>query len=348
MGLRFRKSITLGKGVRLNLGKTGASLSVGGHGIRKSFHTSGRVTTTVGIPGTGLYWVDTKNSKKKKTNRTPRSATNYIGGTQSASLHVDGTDPIREYSSDSVSPAENKIFEPVWLTETADDIQNVDNSTFPSPYVDQTSDPVISAENNTTAVSSDEPHYYLTEEYIRNLYVQCDESIDWGEILAGTSADELFMDKAFWQECKKHCAKIMAGDTDSYLEVIEEFRPVDDILLYAGEFEFGTDARNYVETEFRVNPEDIIEGGTDSPLFEDFIYSVSIRVARDLMALLPVKKVLVHVEYGGNTIFSSIMDKQIFSACDFNREPLREIIKRIDYVSGIEPHRVFEVDRKTM
>jgi len=56
MGLRFRKSISLIPGVRLNFGKTGMSVSTGVPGFRKTFHTSGRVTTSVGIPGTGLYY----------------------------------------------------------------------------------------------------------------------------------------------------------------------------------------------------------------------------------------------------------------------------------------------------
>ena len=69
MGLRFRKSITLCKGVRVNFGKTGASLSVGGKGYRKTFHTSGKVTTSVGLPGTGIYWTETENRNKKRNTR---------------------------------------------------------------------------------------------------------------------------------------------------------------------------------------------------------------------------------------------------------------------------------------
>ena len=61
MGLRFRKSISLCKGVKLNFGKTGMSVSLGTKGYHKTISTSGRVTTTVGVPGTGIYYTDTKN-----------------------------------------------------------------------------------------------------------------------------------------------------------------------------------------------------------------------------------------------------------------------------------------------
>ena len=55
MGLRFRKSITLCKGVRLNVGKTGVSISTGIPGFRKTIHSSGRVTTSIGIPESQVF-----------------------------------------------------------------------------------------------------------------------------------------------------------------------------------------------------------------------------------------------------------------------------------------------------
>lgn len=70
MGLRFRKSISIIPGVKLNFGKTGMSVSTGVPGFRKTYHTSGRVTTSIGIPGTGLYYVDTKNAKAQNSRRT--------------------------------------------------------------------------------------------------------------------------------------------------------------------------------------------------------------------------------------------------------------------------------------
>jgi hypothetical protein len=59
MSLRFRRSVTLFRGVRLNLTKTGIGISGGVRGARVSVHSSGRRTASVGIPGTGLsYRVD--------------------------------------------------------------------------------------------------------------------------------------------------------------------------------------------------------------------------------------------------------------------------------------------------
>ena len=53
MAFRFRKSVKLFPGVRINLSKSGPSLSVGGRG--HTLNVSKRGTrATVGIPGTGL------------------------------------------------------------------------------------------------------------------------------------------------------------------------------------------------------------------------------------------------------------------------------------------------------
>ena len=64
MGLNFRKSITLFKGVKLNLSKGGPSLSFGRSGLRQSINLKGQGRTTIGIPGTGVYY--TKNTNVKK------------------------------------------------------------------------------------------------------------------------------------------------------------------------------------------------------------------------------------------------------------------------------------------
>ena len=73
MGLRFRKSVSIIPGVKLNFGKTGMSVSTGVPGFRKTFHTSGKVTTSIGIPGTGLYYVDTKNTKTQNSKGNTRT-----------------------------------------------------------------------------------------------------------------------------------------------------------------------------------------------------------------------------------------------------------------------------------
>lgn len=55
MGVRFRKSVKICKGVRVNFSKSGASLSLGGRGHRVTMGKRG-TRATFGIPGTGLSY----------------------------------------------------------------------------------------------------------------------------------------------------------------------------------------------------------------------------------------------------------------------------------------------------
>ncbi|MCI5971443.1 MAG: DUF4236 domain-containing protein [Anaerococcus sp.] len=62
MGIRFRKSINLGKGFRINMSKTGLGFSWGGKGFRLTKTAKGNIRGTAYIPGTGLsYQKEFKN-----------------------------------------------------------------------------------------------------------------------------------------------------------------------------------------------------------------------------------------------------------------------------------------------
>ena len=63
MSIRFRKSINLGGGLKLNFNKKSAGLSFGAKGARFSMNSDGRKTTSIGIPGTGLYWTKSGDGK---------------------------------------------------------------------------------------------------------------------------------------------------------------------------------------------------------------------------------------------------------------------------------------------
>lgn len=67
MGFRFRKSFKIAPGVKLNISKKSIGISAGTKGARVSVNSSGRVTKSVGIPGTGIsYSKSEKIGSKKK------------------------------------------------------------------------------------------------------------------------------------------------------------------------------------------------------------------------------------------------------------------------------------------
>lgn len=69
MGLRFRKSVNLGGGAKVNFSKSGVGYSVGTKGGRITKKADGGTRTTLSAPGTGLSYVtetgSVKGAKKK-------------------------------------------------------------------------------------------------------------------------------------------------------------------------------------------------------------------------------------------------------------------------------------------
>lgn len=67
MGFRFRKSVKICKGVKVNFSKSGASLSLGGRG--HSVNIGKRSRATFGIPGTGLSYSTSLSGNHKKSSK---------------------------------------------------------------------------------------------------------------------------------------------------------------------------------------------------------------------------------------------------------------------------------------
>ena len=65
MGIRFQKSISLGKFFRLNFSKSGVSIGVGPRGLNVNMSPRG-VRETIGLPGTGIYY--------QESHRWPKSS----------------------------------------------------------------------------------------------------------------------------------------------------------------------------------------------------------------------------------------------------------------------------------
>lgn len=81
MGWRYRKSINLGGGFRVNLSKSGIGYSWGVKGYRITKTADGRTRHTASIPGTGISYVEEHGKKRPEaTSSAPQ------------------TDPLSEYS----------------------------------------------------------------------------------------------------------------------------------------------------------------------------------------------------------------------------------------------------------
>lgn len=103
MGWRFRRSVKIFPGLRLNISKRSAGLSAGPRGAKVSINTRGEVRRTAGIPGTGLSYTeqttlgrDDASEQPPELERVPGEATRrrsprkLVGWTSAAVILVIG------------------------------------------------------------------------------------------------------------------------------------------------------------------------------------------------------------------------------------------------------------------
>ena len=275
MGLRFRKSVKLFDGLKINFGKTGASVTVGSGPYKKTYNTNGNVTTTVSLPGTGLFY--------RKTDRPGEQSSVH-------STTARNTGDLDPYSQ-GVSSANH------FSSESPSDT----NTAF----------------SRSSALFDD----------IKNLYQNSDATIEWTELFAGATADDLLMGSSIHQYCTQIAPRILSGDIDAYLDAIEKLRPVDDLALFCGDFEFGTDKPTYIEVEFAAKSEQFLQNGHSDSIIEEFIASISIRVAKDLCALLPISKVLMHVSLNSRTVASVLFIRNQLARTNFRNNSASSVFR---------------------
>lgn len=325
MGLRFRKSVTLCKGVKLNFGKTGMSVTLGQKGYHKTIHQNGNVTTSIGIPGTGIYWTDTKRANNSGKNNASRRRV------EDRQAHTEYTGNQSRYTIDEEVP-----FEGEWVRHVAENEESHDSVENEYEMHDDlmsyfNQQPILQQEHSQN--SSDicgKDQIRLTEHDIYQIYQKSDDTVDWTEILVSTSEQDVFLNKELWKYYKSVAGKVLKGDVDTYLQVIEDIRPLDDLLSFGGNFEFGTDNAGYMEIEFDVMPEEVLGQGYTVELFCDYICAASIRVARDLFALLPVGIVIVHAVLSNQTVLSVLFNRREMNRISFRSSP-QEIISQFKH-----------------
>lgn len=79
MGWRFRKSIKILPGVKLNINKKSTSFTFGTKGCHYTINSEGKRTASAGIPGTGLYYTESSTKQKHKNRKDNLNSTKPIG-----------------------------------------------------------------------------------------------------------------------------------------------------------------------------------------------------------------------------------------------------------------------------
>ena len=333
MGLNFRKSIQLIPGVKLNLSKSGASISAGVPGFRKSINTQGQVTTTASIPGTGLYYTDKKKAFGKDA-KTAKKAAEKQAAEKKTTKKSTSTAEKKTTTKKAASSTEKKTAAKTTAEKSTVKKTAAPSQTAPVSEPQQTA-PVYTNVGQVDAAS------------LKSIHKTADDTIDWKTAAASAKAPGASCSQVMWAYYHSVAADVLKGDIDTYLQLIYEVNPLDDLLGYGSNFEFGTDNPRKMEVEFTVNRELLSHASQTMSSFEyndllqDFVCSLSIRVARDMFALLPVQNVMVHAVLDGNTVLSVRFDRDNLAKVKFGMIDPSDTVSKFTHSMSFDRMRGF-------
>lgn len=133
---------------------------------------------------------------------------------------------------------------------------------------------------------------------IRSLWKTADETIDWTDALAHSTPTDGLTGIRMWTFYHKHAEKILTGDLDTYTEVLQKANPLGELTEYAESITMQAPSADRLESRFICRSE-LMEG--DRKLY---LAAMGLRIARDLLACLPVEEVTVTGEYEGKEVFT--------------------------------------------
>ena len=267
MGLNFRKSISLGKGLKLNLSKSGPSVSFGKSGFRQSVNLKGQARTTVGIPGTGIYYTKTNNVK------------NLVGG-------LTGKDDSKGKKSTKKDTAAKGTSAKAAKEAKAAPAKQVNEE--------------LIAESKARL-----EEFAQGIEALKSVHKQSDGYIDWEAVAKGAVSGQIkelqpFAQSVLAGDIDAYFRVIeQVGPFDDLLEYGSGFEVgTDDPKMMEIEFQVKSD--EIIPTQYpdmKASGEIVMKDFSKSAYYElvqDYVSSTMLRVARDTFALLPVQQVIIH------------------------------------------------------
>ncbi len=117
-----------------------------------------------------------------------------------------------------------------------------------------------------------------------------------------------------WKTLNDLAHEVCAGNVETYPEVIKRINSFSEISEYGSEIQFLFKSKNFVVVDVKVKEKDIIPTEVKSLLksgklsakqmpktkfnemYQDFVCGVSLRIARELFALLPLNKTIVNAK----------------------------------------------------
>lgn len=318
MGFRFRRSFKVAPGVRVNLGKKSASVSFGTRGLRHTINTKGRQTSSIGIPGTGLYYTTSSkiNSNKPiKKNLTEKEILDLINEQKAyidtlTNLHKDIDFDIDWKKIKNTPPPYNKEETGPNEVKAIQNLENYSPSFLDKLFKSRYNNKVKELKDNIEEAKKLDLEIYKKWEELQKFsnYIENHDLKGFLDILESLNLDEIF---------QGFIKSIEVGFKDKNTMIVEYEPVLEDIFpeRYFRITEAGNLSRKkYNKTDYH-------------RLYRDYISGFAFRMGRNFLSLFPINKVLINVvvtgidtstgHMGEEVLLSVLFDDYIMSKLNF-------------------------------
>lgn len=297
MGFRFRKSIKIAPGVRLNIGKKSASISVGGRGVRHTISSTGRRTSSISIPGTGISYTKSHYTKPKSKS--------HLTNTQ------DYVDPFQEVTDF------NNYIEQITSFHKECDYEYDWESIVKEP------EPFKVGEKGPNEVAALEK----LNKYEPNILVKVFKTLEdkrrkelEEEVKKAIEEDKKLYQ--FWEKQRNTALSILQKDPNAYMTLLKDINFCNELAGFIDSLEFEAPDGVTMIIECNINIDDIIPthywnvtktgklskrkySMTDYySIIKWYVSSLAIRIARNIFGLLPIKTVIINNQ-------TNVLDAQV-------------------------------------
>ncbi len=321
MGFRFRKSFKIAPGMRLNVGKKSASFSFGGKGVRHTISSTGRRTSSIGIPGSGLYY--TKSHYAKPGNKPQLTSSQ------------DYADPFQEVADF------NNFIEYITSFHKECDYEYDWESIVKEPA------PFNAGEKGPNeVVALDKLHSYKPN-ILRKVFKVLDDKRR--EELEEEVEKAIQEDKKLyksWEIQREKSYSILQKNPKAYITLLKDIQFCNELAGFIDSFKFQVSDGDTLIIECSINIDDVIPthyktltktgklsirkyNKTDYyAVIKGYVSGLTLRIARNIFGLLPIKTVMINTqtdlldtqvgEIDNITILSAKIDKSKLNTLNFN------------------------------
>jgi hypothetical protein len=300
MGFGFKKSIKIAPGVRFNVGARSMGVSFGGRGLRYSINSRTGSRATVSLPGTGISYSTSGGNRRNYKSQAYQRRNDLVR----LQKEMKKSEELQQ-AKHEVELFENQL-------DMIKSIHKECDNNVHWEEIRQSPPPFNQGEKGPKELAMLHELENFKPSFFQKLIKADEKKRTQLQEKIIQAAKEDRDDYTSWKEIVALASNITSGDTDEFLKVIEELSPLDDLSDFGSGFEFIIHDPTTLEVEFDVQSESVIPKESKSltqsgklsikqmtktsffDLYQDYVCSCVLRIARDMFAILPFDQIYIH------------------------------------------------------